>query len=210
MGAGSGGIRASRRAAAFGARVSVAEQRFLGGTCVNIGCIPKKLLSYAAHFKKGREDSRGYGWSFGQLAFDWRTLLDGKHRQIRRLNGVYGNLLNQSGVELIRGRATVTEPHTAELKGRTFPMIAATPSSKRRQRRDPRLDVGWRRRTKKSKRSPTARQGPAASMPPAASRPRAFPARQSCPTPTCLGCRPRRGAPSPSDFLHTSQHATRH
>jgi glutathione reductase (NADPH) len=132
IGAGSGGIRASRRAAAFGARVAVAEQRFLGGTCANIGCIPKKLFSYAAHFKKNLEDSRGYGWSFGQPAFDWRTLLDGKNREIERLNGVYENLLNQSGVELIRGRATVTGPHTVEVDGRIFSskyILVATGSS---------------------------------------------------------------------------------
>jgi glutathione reductase (NADPH) len=120
IGAGSGGIRASRRAAAFGARVAVAEQRFLGGTCVNIGCIPKKLLSYAAHFKKDLEDSRSYGWSVEQPVFDWRTLLDAKNREIERLNGVYRNLLNQSGVELIWGKATVTGSHTVEVEGRTF------------------------------------------------------------------------------------------
>jgi glutathione reductase (NADPH) len=120
IGAGSGGIRASRRAAAFGARVAVAEQRFLGGTCVNIGCIPKKLLSYAAHLKKVLEESRGYGWSFDRPVFDWRTLLDAKNREIERLNGVYRNLLNQSGVELIWGKATVTGPHTVEVDGRTF------------------------------------------------------------------------------------------
>ncbi|WP_168795929.1 glutathione-disulfide reductase [Paraburkholderia aromaticivorans] len=132
VGAGSGGIRASRRAAAFGARVAVAEQRFLGGTCVNIGCIPKKLFSYAAHFKKDLEDSRGYGWSFHQLTFDWRSLLDAKNREIERLNGVYRNLLNQSGVELIWGRATVTGPNTVEVDGRTFTskyILVATGSS---------------------------------------------------------------------------------
>jgi glutathione reductase (NADPH) len=120
IGAGSGGIRASRRAAALGARVAVAEQRFLGGTCVNIGCIPKKLLSYAAHFKKDLEDARSYGWSFGQPAFDWRTLLDAKNKEVERLNDVYRNLLNQSGIELIWGRATITGPHTVEVDGRTF------------------------------------------------------------------------------------------
>ncbi len=132
IGAGSGGIRASRRAAAFGARVAVAEQRFLGGTCVNIGCIPKKLFSYAAHFKQDFEDARGYGWSFDQLSFDWRALLEGKNREIERLNGVYGNLLTQSGVELIRGRAKVTGPHTVEVDGRTLTsrhILVATGSS---------------------------------------------------------------------------------
>jgi glutathione reductase (NADPH) len=132
IGAGSGGIRASRRAAGFGARVAVAEERFLGGTCVNIGCIPKKLFSYAAHFKTDLEDARAYGWSFDQLMFDWRTLLEGKDREIERLNTVYGKLLEQSGVQLIRGRAKVTGPHTVEVEGRTFTsryILVATGSS---------------------------------------------------------------------------------
>lgn len=132
IGAGSGGIRASRRAAAFGARVAVAEQQFLGGTCVNIGCIPKKLFSYAAHFRKDFEDARGYGWSFNELSFDWRALLEGKNREIERLNGVYANLLTQSGVELIMGRAKVTGAHTVEVDGRTYTaghILVATGSS---------------------------------------------------------------------------------
>jgi glutathione reductase (NADPH) len=132
IGAGSGGVRASRRAAGFGARVAIAEQRFLGGTCVNIGCIPKKLFSYAAHFKTDLKDARGYGWSFEQPTFDWRTLLEAKNREVERLNGVYGDLLNQSGVELIRGRAKVTGPHTVEVDGRTFTsryILVATGSS---------------------------------------------------------------------------------
>ena len=132
IGAGSGGIRASRRAAAFGARVAVAEQQFLGGTCVNIGCIPKKLFSYAAHFRKDFEDAHGYGWSFDRLSFDWQALLEGKNREIERLNGVYDKLLTQSGVELIMGRAKVTGPHTVEVGGRTYTarhLLVATGSS---------------------------------------------------------------------------------
>ncbi|MFD1557342.1 glutathione-disulfide reductase [Paraburkholderia silviterrae] len=132
IGAGSGGIRASRRAAAFGARVAVAEQQFLGGTCVNIGCIPKKLFSYAAHFHKDFEDAHGYGWSFDRLSFDWQALLEGKNREIERLNGVYDKLLTQSGVELIMGRAKVTGPHTVEVGGRTYTarhILVATGSS---------------------------------------------------------------------------------
>lgn len=120
IGAGSGGIRASRRAAAFGARVAVAEQQFLGGTCVNIGCIPKKLFSYAAHFHKDFEDAHGYGWSFDRLSFDWQALLKGKNREIERLNGIYDKLLTQSGVELIMGRANVMGPHEVEVGGRTY------------------------------------------------------------------------------------------
>ena len=132
IGAGSGGIRASRRAAAFGARVAVAEQQFLGGTCVNIGCIPKKLFSYAAHFQKDFEDGRGYGWSADRLSFDWQALLEGKNREIERLNGVYDKLLTQSGVELIMGTAKVTGPHTVEVGGRTYTarhILVATGSS---------------------------------------------------------------------------------
>jgi glutathione reductase (NADPH) len=132
IGAGSGGIRASRRAAAFGARVGVAEQQFLGGTCVNIGCIPKKLFSYAAHFHKDFEDARGYGWSADRLSFDWQAPMEGKNREIERLNGVYDKLLTQSGVHLIMGRAKVTGPHTVEVGGRTYTakhILVATGSS---------------------------------------------------------------------------------
>ncbi len=118
IGAGSGGVRASRFAANFGARVAVAEERYLGGTCVNAGCIPKKLFAYAAHFHDDIEDARSYGWQMGQPAFDWRTLVTNKDKEIARLNGVYERLLKGSNVEIFPARATVVDPHTVEVGGR--------------------------------------------------------------------------------------------
>jgi len=118
IGAGSGGVRASRFAAGFGARVAIAEDRYLGGTCVNVGCIPKKLFSYAAHFHGDFEDAAAYGWRPGEPAFDWKTLVAHKDREIQRLNGVYERLLKGSGVELFNGRASVVDPHTVEVNGK--------------------------------------------------------------------------------------------
>src|SRR5262245_63262524 len=93
IGAGSGGVRASRVSAGLGARVAVAEERYLGGTCVNVGCIPKKLFVYAADLAEDLEDAAGYGWSVGERSFDWSRLLANKDREIARLNGVYARLL---------------------------------------------------------------------------------------------------------------------
>ena len=118
VGAGSGGVRASRWAANLGARVAVAEERYLGGTCVNVGCIPKKLFAYAAHFHEDFEDAVGYGWRPGEAAFDWKTLLANKDREIARLNGVYERILKGSGVEIFRAHALVIDPHTIEVDGR--------------------------------------------------------------------------------------------
>jgi len=118
IGAGSGGVRASRFAAGYGARTAIAEERYLGGTCVNVGCIPKKLFSYAAHFHEDFEDAAAYGWRTGEPAFDWKTLLEHKDREILRLNGVYERLLKASGVEIFSARASVVDPHTVEVGGR--------------------------------------------------------------------------------------------
>ena len=118
IGAGSGGVRASRYAGRLGARVAVAEERYLGGTCVNVGCIPKKLLSYAAHYGEDIRHAEGYGWSATAPAFDWRTLLANKDREIERLNGVYAKLLAGAGVTLLRDRAKVVDAHTVEVGGR--------------------------------------------------------------------------------------------
>ena len=118
IGAGSGGVRASRIAANLGARVAVAEERDLGGTCVNVGCIPKKLFAYAAHFRDDIEDARSYGWRLAAPAFDWPALLGGKDREIARLNGVYERILKSAGVAILRARATIVDPHTVEVGGR--------------------------------------------------------------------------------------------
>jgi glutathione reductase (NADPH) len=118
VGAGSGGVRAARVAAGLGARVAVAEDKQLGGTCVNLGCIPKKLLVYAAHFAEDFEDAGKYGWTVGAPAFDWARLLESKDREIARLNEVYGRLLDEAGVERIVGRAALVDPHTVDVGGR--------------------------------------------------------------------------------------------
>src|SRR5690606_19222135 len=111
IGAGSGGVRAARFSADYGARVAIAEERFFGGTCVNIGCVPKKLMVYASHFAEEFEDAAGYGWTVGERSFDWPTLIANKDREIARLNGIYKRLLDGSGVEVFEARATVLDAH---------------------------------------------------------------------------------------------------
>lgn len=117
IGAGSGGVRAARFAAGFGARVAVAESRYLGGTCVNVGCVPKKLLVYGAHFHEDFQQAAGFGWSLGEARFDWPTLIANKNREIHRLNGIYRNLLVNSGVSLLEGHARLVDAHTVEVDG---------------------------------------------------------------------------------------------
>ncbi|MES2818173.1 MAG: glutathione-disulfide reductase [Pseudomonadota bacterium] len=118
IGAGSGGVRAARFAAGFGARVAVAESRYLGGTCVNVGCVPKKLLVYGAHFAEDFEQARGFGWTLGEAGFDWATLIANKDREIQRLNGIYRNLLASSGVTLLEGHARLLDAHSVEVDGK--------------------------------------------------------------------------------------------
>ncbi|QXE09957.1 MULTISPECIES: glutathione-disulfide reductase [Pseudomonas] len=120
IGAGSGGVRAARFAAGFGAKVAVAESRYLGGTCVNVGCVPKKLLVYGAHFAEDFEQSSGFGWSLGEASFDWATLIANKDREINRLNGIYRNLLVNSGVTLHEAHAKIVGPHEVEVNGERF------------------------------------------------------------------------------------------
>jgi glutathione reductase (NADPH) len=119
IGAGSGGVRAARMSASLGARVAIAEDRDLGGTCVNVGCVPKKLMVYAAHFKEEFEEAEGFGWTVGPRAFNWPKLIENKNAEIARLNGIYGSLLNNAGVELFQARATVTGPHSVDVGGKT-------------------------------------------------------------------------------------------
>lgn len=120
IGAGSGGVRAARFAAGFGARVAVAESRYLGGTCVNVGCVPKKLLVYGAHFTEDFEQAAGFGWNLGEANFDWPTLIANKNREIQRLNGIYRNLLVNSGVSLLEGHARILGPHRVEVNGQAY------------------------------------------------------------------------------------------
>jgi glutathione reductase (NADPH) len=120
IGAGSGGVRASRIAANYGAKVGVAEERYLGGTCVNVGCIPKKLLVYASEFSDVFEDAAGFGWDRSRPPFDWRTLVANKDREIARLNGVYERLLTSAGARLMRARAQLLDAHTVAVAGERF------------------------------------------------------------------------------------------
>jgi glutathione reductase (NADPH) len=111
IGGGSGGVRAARMAAGHGAKVALAEEQRLGGTCVNVGCIPKKLLVYASHFAEDFADAAGFGWSLAKPRFDWAQLIANKDLEITRLNGVYARLLDEAGVERIAGRARLVGPH---------------------------------------------------------------------------------------------------
>ncbi len=120
IGAGSGGVRAARFAAGFGARVAVAESRYLGGTCVNVGCVPKKLLVYAAHAHEEFAQAESFGWSQQQAVFDWSTLIANKNREITRLNGIYRTLLVNSGVSVLTGHARLIDAHTVEVEGQRY------------------------------------------------------------------------------------------
>ena len=118
IGAGSGGVRAARMAGGFGAKVAVAEERYLGGTCVNVGCIPKKLFVYAAHYAEDFQDAAGYGWQVSEPVFDWNVLLKNKNNEISRLNGIYENLLKRNNVVLYNSRAVIEGPNTVRVNGK--------------------------------------------------------------------------------------------
>jgi len=120
IGAGSGGVRAARMAAGFGARVAVAEDRYMGGTCVNVGCVPKKLYVYASEFSKAFGDARQFGWDSARPAFHWPTLRDNKKAEIARLNGIYNRLLEGVKAEVVDGRARILDPHTVAVGERRF------------------------------------------------------------------------------------------
>jgi glutathione reductase (NADPH) len=115
IGGGSGGVRAARIAAEYGARVMVAEEYRLGGTCVIRGCVPKKLLVYASRFHGEFEDAAGFGWTVPQSSFDWTTLIANKDREIARLEAAYGATLEKAGVKVVKSRAELTDPHTVHL-----------------------------------------------------------------------------------------------
>ena len=115
IGAGSGGVRAARMAAGFGARVAVIEDRYLGGTCVNVGCVPKKLYVYGSSFSESIKDAVGYGWDSSISGFDWNRLRDNKVHEISRLNGIYDRLLEGSGAELVNGRGSIVDSNTVKV-----------------------------------------------------------------------------------------------
>jgi len=108
IGAGSGGVRASRVAAAYGAKVAVAEEHRIGGTCVIRGCVPKKMLVYGSHFAEDLHDAARYGWELGDLRFDWKTLRDNVNADVDRIEGLYTNTLDNNKVEIFRERASVS------------------------------------------------------------------------------------------------------
>jgi len=120
IGAGSGGVRAARMASSFGARVAITEDRYLGGTCVNVGCVPKKLLVYASHFSEDFKNARGFGWRVGSTDFNWQQLIKNKNTEIERLNGVYEKILSSAGVELIEGHGTLVDEHTVAVDGKNY------------------------------------------------------------------------------------------
>ena len=123
IGGGSGGVRAARMAALRGARVALAEQggtAGLGGTCVNVGCIPKKLYSYAAHYADAFEEAHGFGWEGEPFRFNWQTLKANRKHEISRLNGVYLNLLTGAGVRVMNAHACLNGPHEVEVSGKRW------------------------------------------------------------------------------------------
>ncbi|WP_419814856.1 glutathione-disulfide reductase [Glacieibacterium sp.] len=119
IGAGSGGVRASRISAGHGARVAVAEEHRVGGTCVIRGCVPKKLLVYGSHFAEDLVDARRFGWQLGERSFDWPTLRDNVLAEVDRLNGIYQTNLDNQKVTTLHGRAVITGAHSAEVDGKT-------------------------------------------------------------------------------------------
>jgi glutathione reductase (NADPH) len=128
VGAGSGGTRASRIAATHGARVGVAEDRYLGGTCVNVGCVPKKLFVYASHFAEDFADAEGFGWApipESAIRHHWPKLVANKNAEIARLNGIYRRLIEGAGAKIFDRRARLIDPHTIELKDPKHPKAPA-------------------------------------------------------------------------------------
>jgi glutathione reductase (NADPH) len=139
IGGGSGGVRAARVAAEHGARVAVAEADRWGGTCVIRGCVPKKLLVYASEISRTLDDARGQGWTIPEATHDWATLIAAKDKEIARLSSAYAGRLGKAGAEVIESRATIADPHTIEVAGRTITaanILVATGGKARRPSSD--------------------------------------------------------------------------
>ena len=119
IGAGSGGVRAARMSAALGAKVAIAEERYFGGTCVNVGCVPKKLFVYASEFSSNFAAADGFGWEAANTVrqFEWPTLRNNKDKEIQRLNNIYVNLLEKPGCTIFEGRARIVDAHTVSING---------------------------------------------------------------------------------------------
>ncbi|HEX5325992.1 MAG TPA: FAD-dependent oxidoreductase, partial [Acetobacteraceae bacterium] len=118
IGGGSAGVRCARIAAGHGARVGIAEDRFWGGTCVNVGCVPKKLLVQAGEYGGWADDAAGFGWHIRKGPHDWAKLIAAKDREIGRLSGLYRRLLESAGAAIFDARARFLDPHTVEVGGR--------------------------------------------------------------------------------------------
>ncbi|HET6182642.1 MAG TPA: glutathione-disulfide reductase [Acetobacteraceae bacterium] len=120
IGGGSAGVRCARIAAGHGARVGIAEERFWGGTCVNVGCVPKKLLVQAGEYGGWADDAAGFGWEIRKGPHDWGKLIAAKDREIARLNGIYRKLLDGAGARVFEARAVLTGPHEVAVDGQSF------------------------------------------------------------------------------------------
>ena len=179
IGAGSGGVRAARISAGLGARVAIAEDRYMGGTCVNVGCIPKKLLVYGAHYAEDFEEAAGFGWSVPKPKFDWKRLIANKDQEITRLNGIYRGLLENAGVRVIDGRGSLLDAHTVAVGEQRFTAeyilvatggwpaaFATSPGIAGARATSTSTGAGWRTRTPPSCstwRWPTSARSPSAS-----------------------------------------------
>ncbi len=121
IGAGSGGVRAARIASGkHGKKVAIAESRFYGGTCVNVGCVPKKIMTFLASYNTAISDARGYGWDVDEPKLNWQTFINRKNAEIERLNGIYQNLLQNTGVETHWGHASILDPHTVRVNNKNI------------------------------------------------------------------------------------------
>ena len=120
IGAGSGGVRASRLSAGYGGRVAVVEESRVGGTCVMRGCVPKKLLVYGAHYAEHFEDARGFGWSVGDVSHDWGALVAANDKELDRLERVYHRMFQDAGVSLLEGHGVMSDAHTVEVGGKSY------------------------------------------------------------------------------------------
>ena len=115
IGGGSGGIRAAKLSSNYGARAAIAEEKYLGGTCVNVGCVPKKLFFYASHFPEEFNIAESYGWNVSNEGFDWNKLINNKNKEIKRLNSIYQNILIDNGVDVFSSHAKIIDPHTIQV-----------------------------------------------------------------------------------------------
>src|SRR5664280_479712 len=120
IGAGSGGVRAASIASGHGVKVAIAEQRYLGGTCVNVGCVPKKVFVYASQFQEHFDAAAGFGWTVGKSTFNWTRLIANKNQEVERLHAAYNNRLQKSGVSIITGRANLLDAHTVAVDGKQY------------------------------------------------------------------------------------------